>query len=168
MITEQSLRSYFENLAAKHTVLTHSEENPSFFYIDNPYELNAIDEALRNMSQEICALVDTPDRVLNDNASGNYVEAINLQFTILKKQSDSTLLLQTRDAVLPIISDFLVKVRQDNHTGNIFGSATAKMKIVNVKIEPVGPMNLEWYGYTAIITLTCPLALTPNDAIWLP
>lgn len=168
MITENALKSYFENLATKHATLQHSPENPSFFYIDNPYELTAIDAALRNMTAEIALLVDTPERNLDDNLSNNYVESINIQFTILKKENDSTLLLEARDAVLPVINDFLVKIRQNASDRSLVGSSLNRMRITNVKIDPVGPMNLEWYGYTVIITVACPLALNTNDAIWLP
>jgi hypothetical protein len=168
MIAESEYKAYFESLATKHIAIAHSNADKAFFYIDNPYELSTIDDALGYISKRICVLVDVPERLINDNNSTNYVDKISCQFTILKRESDKTLLVEARDSVLPIVEDFLVRIRQNQSAGTLFGDNKNRMKIDNVKIDPVGPMKLEWYGYTAIVTIICPFAPAVNDANWLP
>ncbi len=168
MINETTYKSYFENLAAKHIALQHTPQNQSFFYIDNPFELSQIDNALGYMTSTKCLLLDVPDRLLDDNASNNYTDKIACQFTILKRESDRMQLLNARNEILVIIEDFLVKIRQDQSAGNLFGDSKARMRIANVNIQAVGPMKLDWYGYTVVFTVICPFAPAVNNANWLP
>jgi hypothetical protein len=167
MITETAYKNYFENLAAKHIGLAHSATNQAFFYIDNPYELSAIDLALGYMASKKCLLLDVPDRLWDDNASNNYTDKITCQFTILKRESDKSLLLEARNQTMAIVEDFLVKIRQDQSARILLGSVNAKMRIADVKIDAVGPMKLEWYGYTVLVSIICPFSPAVNNGNWL-
>lgn len=169
MITETAYKAYFQNLAEKHVALQHSEEsNKSFFYIDNFFELSAIDNALGYMTSKKCILVDVPDRLWDDNNSNNYTDKIRCQFTILKRESDKTQLLNARNECLAIVEDFLVKIRQDQTARTLFGGSKAHMRIENVNIQAIGPEKIEWYGYTVIFTIICPFAPAVNTGNWLP
>ena len=168
MITETAYKAYFENLAAKHIALAHSEQNKSFFYIDNPFELTAIDQALGYMQSNKCLLLDVPDRLWDDNASNNYTDKISCQFTVLKRESDKTQLLNARNETLAIVEDFLVKIRQNQSSRTLFNSTNAHMRIENVSIQAVGPMKLEWYGYTVVVSIICPFVPAKNAGNWLP
>lgn len=167
MIAEAAYKNYFENLATKHIGIQHTEASKAFFYIDNPFDLNAMDAALRNITKKTCLLLDVPVRLMDDNRSNNYVEDLECQFSILTLESDKTKLIQARDLVLPIVEDFLVKIRQDQSAGLLLGLQQSRMNIRNVRIEPIGPINISWYGYTAVIALSCPFAPAVNSGNWL-
>lgn len=167
MILESDYTAYFENLATKHVTVAHSPQAKSFFYIANPYELTAIEDHLRNLTKKVVIMLDAPGRVVDDSASNNYVEKLECQFTVLKKENDRKKQVIARDEVLPIAEDFIVKIKKDQSAGLLFGNRLNRMKIANVKVEPVGPMLLEWYGHTVIVTLSCPFALQENSGNWL-
>ncbi|MBC7615343.1 MAG: hypothetical protein H7202_04690, partial [Pedobacter sp.] len=105
MISESAYKTYFENLATKHVAITHSDADKAFFYIYNPCELSSIDNALGYIKKRIALLVDVPERLIKDHNSNNYTDKISCQFTILKRESDKTKLVEARDAVLPIVED---------------------------------------------------------------
>lgn len=168
MITETAYKSYFENLATKHQAIQHSSNTPAFFLIDNTYDLSSIDQGIRNLKKDVILVCDLPIRRLNDNQANSYYETVDCIFMILTKVSDKTTITTKRDEVLPIVNDFIVRMKLDAKSSQLFNDKMKTLSLSNNDVQPVGPINAQWYGYQVNLSIICPLALSKVDANWLP
>lgn len=166
MIDEELYVSYFENLAINSKDINHNESGKSFFYIDEPDDTEEFDQALRNSATSPAFLLTADQGEFTDSQSNNHNQGIDGQFYVLAKTSDTLSRKQARKLCLPIVIQFLAKMKMDTGRKAILPGKYVSFTIDKVPYQKVGPMNVQWYGYTVWFTFTCPLAFTVSSSSW--
>lgn len=169
MITELQYIAYFANLAAKHKQILHEEKvKDAFFFIPLAYDLTEIDNAIRNTKSTPFLALDALRGSFDDGGAENNVQIIDAQFTIADKAKSgkADTIRTVQDKCLSIGRDFIARLKHDSRKKQLF-NPLANFSISNVKYDPVGPMNVEHYGYTFMFQITCPFGYTVDSGTWL-
>lgn len=146
-MTPDALFDYLERKAVESNKIPHDPENGkvAFFAIDNPYDFEEFDNAIRNTLIFPAMLAEQNDGLLNDNTSNNYTNTLRSSFMILDKRSDSERIRNVRSRCFQIGLDLLTSIRLDQPMGIITGKRV-HFKI-NLAYVPVGPINTDYFGY---------------------
>ncbi|RQO65074.1 hypothetical protein DBR40_24690 [Pedobacter sp. KBW01] len=166
MFDEELYVSYFENLAIDSKDINHTESGKSFFYIDEPDDTEEFDNALRDSATSPVFLLTADQGEFADAQSNNHTQEISGQFYVLARTGDLLSRKQARKLCLPIIIQFLAKMKKDAGRKAILPGKNVTFTIDKVPYQKVGPMNTQWYGYTVWYTFTCPLAFTVSSSSW--
>lgn len=157
-MTEQEFSCYFKTLAQNHKAILHSSQNNAFFYIETLDELTDFDEALRTMEGNVAMLLIANQGELSDANTNSYLDTIGGQLYILFRKRDDISIVEINTQAKQIIKDVFARVRKEHNT---------KFRINELPYQKVGPMNLEWYGYTAMFTFRCPFGFSVDCGTWL-
>lgn len=146
-MTPDTLFEYLERKASENDSIPHDPEigKVAFFAIDNPYDLEEFENAVRNTLTFPAMLAEQNNGLLTDNTSNNYTNNLRSSFMILDKRRDSEKIRNVRSRCFQIGLDILAAIRKDQ-PGNIFPGKRINFKI-NLAYIPIGPINTEYYGY---------------------
>lgn len=166
-MNEAEYISYFENLAVKSKDLKHTVSGfkKSFMVVDNPYDLTAIDNAIRSSLKLPAMLLDIPQFTLTENRSANFTNRVDGVFMIIMKASKSNLV-DVRDQCLKIGMKFLYRMHYDYKHQAIEAGKPVYFSMENTTIEPVGPLAVEHHGYLFSFSFICPFGFSVNGASW--
>ena len=146
-MTPDALFDYLERKAIESQVIPHDPGNGkvAFFAIDNPYDLEEFENAVRNTLTFPAMLAEQNDGLLNDQTSNNYTNTLRSGFMILDKRRDNESIRNVRSRCFQIGFDLLTAIRKDQPNKIIIG----KRVIFNINLAyiPVGPINTDYYGY---------------------
>jgi hypothetical protein len=164
-------KHYFERLASKR-LLSHTPQEPAFFYVKDVYNPAAFDNALRSCAKTPALLLEKYTYSLDDNNNRNTFKYLTCRFNILTKgEVGDEERIEAAHAQCELIAEkFIAKMKTD-----LSGGATIKIsetdqspkvffEIKNVKVEPV-EMDGNYYGVTVGFTLKVALSVKedPND-----
>jgi phosphopantetheine adenylyltransferase len=167
MVTEDQYISYFEKLAVAHKQILHDPEGiTSFVEVEDPEELSAFDEALRSATGDTVMLIVAGEGELNDNDSENHVQTVDAQIYILQRKLDGRKTSDIRTATIGIIRDIVGRTKKDARYNSLIPGKIITFRINNIPVRKVGPISLEWYGHTALITFSCPFGYTVDSGTW--
>jgi hypothetical protein len=167
MITEDQYIGYFEKLARAHRQLQHEVDGKEcFFEVEDPDELNSFDDALRNLTSKTVMLIVAGEGELNDNNSENHVQIVDCQLYILQKETIGISPADIRSNCIEILRGILGRTKREALRNQMIPGKLITFRINNVPLRKVGPMNLNWYGYTALISFSCPFGYTVDSGTW--
>lgn len=167
MVTEDECITYYENLAKVHKVIQHEVGGQkSFFEIEDLESLDNFDEALRNVVGSTVMLLYASDGELNDNDTENHNQELDCQIYILQRKTNAVAVSQIRSACIEIIKEVLGRTKREARQGLVFPGKIVQFRINKIPVRKVGPMCLDWFGYTALLTFTCPFGYTVDSGSW--
>ncbi|WP_342644999.1 hypothetical protein [Mucilaginibacter sp. CSA2-8R] len=169
MISEQEYINYFTALAIRHKDIRHiPKEKDAFFFVPMPWDLSAIDEAIRNTGSTPMVALDAMRGKFDENRSDSYLQEIEGQFTILEKVdlADLATISQAQDKCLAIGRQMLAKMKNDARHKKLI-KPLVSFSIAALPYEPVGPMEVCHYGYTFQFTLKVPIDMVVSHDTWL-
>jgi hypothetical protein len=168
-MNEDQYISYFTSLAKSHAKLRHGIDGMfSFAYIEDEFNMQEFDNALKNMKSSTCMLLVSEDGEFDDAGSENYNDLIEGSLFILGRVSDNAdNIRRARAKCKPIIMQMLKKMRKDSRANNIVAGKKIHFRLEGLKYNHVGPMNNEWYGYMVTFRFVCPFANDVETGIWL-
>ncbi len=146
-MTPDALIDYLERKAVESNMIPHDPDNGkvAFFAIDNPYDLEEFETAIRNTLTFPAMLAEQNDGLLNNNASNNYTNTLRSSFMILDKIRDSEKIRNVRSRCFQIGLDILTAIRKDQPNGIVPGKRVSFN--INLAYLPIGPIVSEYYGY---------------------
>lgn len=155
MTDEEVYINYFENLAKADPDLKHLVNGQSFFCVENPFDFDEIDEAVRNKLSMPCMLLDLPDGSLSENQSKNRTDKIEGSFMILLKGNTTMERRKGRKEAKRIGKAIISKMKLD--------SAASRAKPVwwsldleNINYQGVGPIAESAFGMMFVFRIDCP------------
>lgn len=167
MLTEDLFISYFEKLAIAHLTIKHKAGGlKSFFEVEDTDELTAFDEAIRNATGSTVMLVVAGEGELDDNNSDSHVQVFDFQIYILQKLKTGVKISDIRSACMAVLKTVLARTKYDRRRDNIVPGKTVNFRIDKIPVRKVGPMSLNWYGYTAMLSFSCPFGLPVESGTW--
>lgn len=152
------LEKYLERKAMECPDILHDPEHgeSAFYIIDDPYDLEEFDNALRNFAKFPAMLTEQNDGILSDNHSNNYTNSLRTTFIILDKVHGEERTKDVKNRCFDIGLRMLTAIRKDQPKNVIPG------KSVNVQINggylPVGPFSNMYYGYQFELELIAPIS----------
>jgi hypothetical protein len=167
MINEEQIVNYFEALAISSKAINHTADGgKSFFYIDEPDNLDEFDQALRSSATSPAMLLIADEGEFDDNNTANHTQEISGQFYILAKTNDDFTKRNARAMCLPIVLDFLARMIVDARKNKLIPSKAITFRISKVPYKTVGPIDLTWYGYAVWFSFICPFGFTVTSGSW--
>lgn len=167
MLTEDQFISYFEKIATAHPLFAHDAAGiKSFFEVEDPEELTSFDAALRSTSASTVMLLVSGEGELDDNDSNNHLQAVEVQIYILQKLKTGITIPAIRSTCMQALVDILGFTKKAARENKLVPGKTINFRIEKVPVRKVGPMNLNWYGYTALLTFTCPFGWKLDSGTW--
>jgi len=167
MVTEDKYIEYVKKLASAHIDLQHGVNGvSSFFEIEDEENFGNFDDALRNATARTVMLLVAAEGELDDNGCDNHTQEMDCQFYILQKKRAGVTIPQIRSACIVIIKEILGRMKSDARSNKIVVGKNITFLISKVPYRKVGPMNLDWYGYTVMIRFTCPFGYTVDSGTW--
>lgn len=167
MINEEQIIAYFESLAVNSRELNHTDQGrESFFYVEDGYDLETFDEALRSAVQSPTMLLVADSGEFADNDSENHTQEIEGQFYILGQKSDDKSIRTIRAECLIIALNILARMKYDARKQQIVPGSIVNFRIDKVPYSKVGPMFIEWYGYEVSFSFICPFGYSATSATW--
>lgn len=159
-MTIGKLEIYLESKASAHPAIQHKVDGKkAFFVIDDPYNLEDFDNALRNFSSFPAMILEFGEGMLDDNNSGNYTDTIRGSFMIVDKydkHSGTERPRQIRARCLEVAKEILIQIRKDRNSQSIDPGKYIDFRIDNVPYVAVGPMSIQYYGYMVSFQFICP------------
>lgn len=167
MLTEDQFISYYEKLARAHRTIAHEADGvKSFFEVEDPDELTSFDAAVRNATGSTVMLLVAGEGELDDNGSNNYVQVLECDIYILQKKTFDLSVHQIRSTCIQAITDILTRTKKDASAGRLVPGKITNFNIKEIPVRQIGPVNLQWYGYAAKATFTCPFGWKVDSGTW--
>lgn len=156
---------YFEALATKNTTLAHCKEQRSFFCINNPYETNEFDNALRSSAASTVLLLDAPAGYLSDNGTANFTQTTKFDFLLVGKASKENIR-SVRAHCFQLGLDILARISTDAAAKTIIAGRNIYFMNESIQYDVVGPINLSYYGYSFSFNFCCPFSFSTQRGTW--
>ena len=167
MITDDHFTAYYQNLATLNRQLLHDVDGKrSFFVVEDADNLDNFDEALRAVNVDTMMLLVSEECELDDNESENHVQEVDLQVYILQRKRPGVSVSAIRAECLQILRDILGRTKSDARKNKVVEGKLINFRISNIPVRKVGPIFLEWYGYTAILRFGCPFGYSVDARTW--
>lgn len=142
---------YFESKVIDCSDFSHRPDQgkKAFFVIDDPYDFEEFDEALRNCASFPAVLCEMVQGRMDDNA-GTDTNTVSISFMVLNAKSRHKSASDIRSGCYQSGMKLLKAIRADNRLERIPGhSVTVEM---NSNYQPVGPIATEYIGYQFDLT----------------
>lgn len=167
MITEDQLVAYYEKLAKSHHLIAHQVDGKkAFFEINEVFDLNNFDEALRTATGTTVMLITASESQLDDNNSESHNEELECEIYLLQRKKTGVSEKDIRTACKQILKEVLGRTKRDSRSQSIVPGERINFRISQIPVQKVGPMKLEWYGYQAVLRFTCPFGYTVDSGTW--
>lgn len=128
------------------------EGKKAFFVIDDPYDFQEFDNALRNSASFPAVLCELVNGRLDENNAGSYTNSISVSFMVVDKEMNGERRIDMLSRTFDIGVKLLNEIRKDGRTGVVPGkSITVEM---NSNYQPVGPLNSQFWGYQFDLSFT--------------
>ena len=160
MLTDETdYINYFQNLAIADADLQHFlSGKSSFFVVDDAFDLEEIDEAVRNKLKFPAMLLDIPDGALGLSNSNNKTDTITGIFMFLLN-TKSNLDKRTARATAKNIGKRLLKKIHEDSRASLKTANWFAFDYNDVKYQPVGPICEAAYGMQFMFKITSPFSL---------
>lgn len=147
-----------EEKAKENGSLAHlsTQKKCAFVVIDDPYDLDEFDNALRNTLTFPAMLLEQNDGLLSGNASSNYTNTLRTSFMIIDRRKDKEAIRDVRNRCYDIGWSILTQIRKDQPK-NILANKNVRMEINSAYI-PIGPMEAKYYGYQFEVEFIAPIS----------
>lgn len=170
---EAFYKSYFENLARTNKRILHTDNQPAFFYIDDKYNPEAFDNAIKSMAKTPALLLEQYGYEADESGNRTYIKDIMGQFNILiKTQKGERATIEFARSESEAIADLIIaRMRKDFEAFDAFqladGSDTRRIQYkVKCKVEPIGPINADYYGVTVLFKWNTPFTAQATSDEW--
>lgn len=153
------LITYMEKKAKDNVSLAHlsTPKKNTFVVIDDPYDLEEFDNAIRNTLSFPAMLLEQNDGFLSDNGSANYTNTLRTSFMIIDRKKNDDKARDVRNRCYDIGFSILSSIRKDQPNKIITGKRVNM--VINSAYIPVGPMEGQYYGYQFEVEFTAPISL---------
>lgn len=159
-MTQEQFIAYMELMAILNPSIDHDPDagKKAFHVIDDPYDLEEFDNALRNSAAFPAMLLEMGEGLLNDNTSASYTDTISASFMILDKRNGEEPARNTRARCLEIAKAILIRMRKDCNARAIVPGKFIQFRLDDIPYVPVGPMDSKYYGYMVSFQFLCPFS----------
>lgn len=160
-MTLDELFDYLEEKAVQSPDIPHDPANKklAFHAVDDPYDLEEFDKALRNFAVFPAMLAEHIDGELDDNNSANYTEDWNVGFMIVDRRNGKEAIRDVRARCMRIGRAIIVQMRKDGRPGRGSNPGVQRFfRIERVGFTPVGPMMTHYWGYLFTFRFICPFS----------
>lgn len=143
------ITDYLERKATESPLIKHvkdSENDQAFFVIDDPYDLNEFDLALRSLTKYPAMLFELADGVIDDQNNASYLNTVNCSFMIVDKLKEFEKIRTCRSRCYHIGKAIIREILKDCRNQLIIPDKLVQVPLRST-YSPVGPMDLRWYGY---------------------
>lgn len=165
-MSEQDYINYFETLCLQSKDINHlNEGRKSFFYVDDPYDMDELDNALRNSLQYPAFILEVPTGMFDAHAT-NYTDTPNCSFSIITKAKTLYEARVARNTCKEIGLKFLARMSEDSRYNQIIPNRIIHFRIEDINYESIGPMAADLYGYMFNFKFVCPLYFNVDAGIW--
>jgi len=167
-MNEDQLVTYFEKLAIQSKEINHNlNGKKSFFYVEDGFNLDEFDEKIRSAAQSPTLILVADDGTFSDNNTSNHTQEISADLLFIGRIKSNNTIRSIRSECLSIALHFLAKMKYDAGKSKIHPEGKKVFfRIDQIPYKKIGPLNLEWYGYSLTFTLTCPFGYTVNSGTW--
>lgn len=149
--------SYFKTAAVNNKVLAHVEKTHHTFY-----EIDIVDilDGLKTKLKFMSMLVECPESRIYDEKSDNIRKMVTGAFTIIKEAKAGDII--DREAVLDatqeVVEQILSKMLNDTRKSRRKSQLSPKIFLepASVRVQKIGPLPSELYGWRAEFTLNQP------------
>lgn len=153
---------YLEQKAVQHADIPHDPANGkvAFHAIDDPYDLESFDNALRNSAAFPAMLAEHHEGMLDDSESANYVDTWDGGFMIIDKRIGKEPVHAVRDRCMKIGKAIIIQMRKDGRppVGDPPADGIRLMGVKQIGYTPVGPMLTQYWGYLFTFRFICPFS----------
>ncbi|HWK58742.1 MAG TPA: hypothetical protein VNQ80_15470 [Parapedobacter sp.] len=151
---------FLEAKAVQHADIPHDPANKkvAFYGLDDPYDLEEFDQALRNFAAFPAMLAELNEGELDDNDSANYTDTMMGGFMIVDKRRGKEPTRDVRHRCREIGKAIITQIRKDSRAGVVKPGEIVHMRINNVSYTPVGPLASQYYGYLFTFRFICPFS----------
>lgn len=147
---------YFQQLAILNKLIASTDEEEAFFFVQDPYDLDAFDTAIRSAGKTPALLLENYSADTTSAGSRNYFKQHNGRFTILHKADagDKASIQEAQRICEQVADQLLIRMREDLLQGGKIvisqqeTSPTVFFEIDKVKFDFVGPISADYYGVT--------------------
>lgn len=151
---------YLEAKAVQHPDIPHDPDNKkvAFYGLDDPYDLDEFDNALRNFAAFPAMLAELNEGELDDNNAANYTDTMEGGFMIVDKRQGKEPTRAVRHRCREIGKAIVVQMRRDARAGTVKPGQLVHFRIEGVSYTPVGPLATQYYGYLFNFRFICPFS----------
>jgi len=143
------ITDYMERKATESPDILHVKDSASdqaFFVIDDPYDLNEFDSALRSIVKSPAMLFELADGVIDDQTNASYLNTVHCSFMVIDKKGDFEKVRECRNRCYAIGKEIIKAVLKDQREQLIIPDKMIQVPL-RTNYSPVGPMDVRWYGY---------------------
>jgi hypothetical protein len=172
-MTEAFIQAYFTNLATVSVDIAHTDIDPSFFRVKSKTDLDAFDNAVRNVTKNNVMLLET-----GAGGMGSWdmpYDTLQIGLHCLVKTIDTNFdnIFVARDVAKAILLKFVARMRIDCQPLGLF-SPTAAGPLWNVitnfdsiaKYDDMDGIDGNWYGKAIYFNWKVPLDLSYQTNDW--
>ncbi|MDF2851703.1 hypothetical protein [Sphingobacterium multivorum] len=148
-MSPEIITDYLERKASESPAILHVKDSASgqaFFVIDDPYDLNEFDKALRSVAKSPAMLFELADGVIDDQTNASYLNTVNCSFMVIDKKGDFEKVRDCRNRCYAIGKEIIKSILKDQREMNIIPDKMIQVPL-RTNYSPVGPMDIRWYGY---------------------
>ncbi|RVU01079.1 hypothetical protein EOD41_10720 [Mucilaginibacter limnophilus] len=173
-MSEQFLDEYFENIAAKLKEIQHTENEPAFYRITDPYNLDEFDDAVKSMGKPVCLLLEIGDGEIGEWDSQKDMPRIGLH-VLAKCDGSRAGIRQARDQAKEILLKIVSRMRRDaqdhwdDQGAHIIGALKAAKVVFStaIKFTNMTAVDGNWYGKSFWFEFKAPVNLVYNEGDWI-
>ncbi|MBS7565160.1 hypothetical protein KHS38_12165 [Mucilaginibacter sp. Bleaf8] len=171
-MTEQFLKTYFESLARCNRHIGHSDEKVAFCRIRNRYDLTEFDTSLRNMTSDICLLLELGSGGFGSWDSPKDSAQVGLHLLI---KTDELFENQeaARDRAKALLKSILTRMRYDREEAGLRDDGQdGPLRVANILFDNAGKYDdmeadENWFGKSLYINLSSIESMEYNPNDWL-
>ncbi len=166
---EEYYKAYFANLVSVSNHLV------AFYYINDRYNMDAFDNAVKSVGQTPALLLEQYDYETGDTGTRNYRKTLQGQFNILVKtikgnqasiESAHSFGEQIADMVIARMwNDFSGGGTITNPDDNTV-SGTIFFNRAKAKVQAIGPVNADYYGVSCVFNWETPVTMQVSSDDW--
>ena len=157
-MTSEDVFAYLERIAKAQPEIAHDEGKRAFYVIEDGYDTDEFDKALRNFASFPAMLTEDVSGVLDDNQSANYTDTFGVMFMIVDKREGNEPVRAVRNRCKEIGKRIVYQIRKDRNSRNVVPDKFVSFDIAGVNYQPVGPMHTKYYGYQFLVEFIVPFS----------
>lgn len=171
-MTEDFLETYFKNIAVASKAIAHTDDQPAFYRMSDPNDLDEYDNAVRSMTKGVCLLLEIGSGSIGEWDSQNDMPRIGLHL-LVKTDEVFANINAARDQAKSILQQIVSRMRIDcktqfERTDQTIGPLKAETVVFDSKIKfsNMSAVDGSWYGKSFYFDFRSPLNLVYNPDNW--